>query len=182
MNCEDISNEQIAFLDKRMNAGARRKVEEHLAGCLACRTRAAEFRQLSTMLDEVPAIEPSFGFDARLRQRIAAEPRRSGFFSLVPQPRLALSMALMAALTVFIVELPKGNPAGQPATVAVQQEDFNAIQNLGVLENYDVVTNLGALSELVPDQAPAPGNDTQAPLGAAQDRQVQPTTSGGGGA
>ncbi|HVB87652.1 MAG TPA: zf-HC2 domain-containing protein [Candidatus Dormibacteraeota bacterium] len=174
MKCEEISNELIAFLDNRVSAGARRGIEEHLTGCAACRTRAEEFRKLSSLLDEVPAIEPSFGFNARLRQRIAAEPARPRFFSFIPQPRLALSMALMAAMTVFIVELPKGNPVAQPATAAVQQEDFNAIKNLGVLENYDVVTKLGALSELVPDQSPVQGSDSQ--------RQGQPASNDDGGA
>jgi anti-sigma factor RsiW len=174
MKCEEISNELIAFVENRASAGARRSIEKHLAGCAACRTRAEEFRKLSSVLDEVPAIEPSFGFDARLRQRIAAEPQRPRFFSFVPQPRLALSMALMAALTVFIVRLPKGNPVVQPATAAVQQEDFNAIKNLGVLENYDVVTKLGALSELVPDQAPAQSSGSQP--------QGQPNSNDDGGA
>jgi anti-sigma factor RsiW len=174
MKCEEVSNELIAFLDYRVSAGARRGIEEHLAGCADCRTRAEEFRELSAVLDEAPAVEPSFGFDARLRQRIAAEPARPRFFSFIPQPRLALSMALMAAMTVFIVRLPKSNPVVQPATAAVQQEDFNAIKNLGVLENYDVVTKLGALSELVPDQSPEQGSGLQP--------QGQPTSNDHGGA
>ncbi|MGH9717939.1 MAG: anti-sigma factor family protein [Candidatus Acidiferrales bacterium] len=167
MKCEDVPNELIASVDGRANARERCGIEEHLAGCAACRTRAEEFRKLSTVMDELPAIEPSFGFDARLRQRIAAEPRRSRFFFFVPQPRLALSIVLLAALTVCIVKLPLGNPVAQPATTAVQQADFNAINNLGVLENYDVVTKLGALSELVPVQ----GADSQ---------PKQPSNDGGG--
>ena len=170
MKCEDVANELMALVDGRIGAGARRGAEEHLAGCAACRTRAEEFRKVWTALDEVPAIEPSFGFDARLRQRIAAEPQRSRFFSFIPQPRLALSMALLAAMTVLVVKLPLGNPVGQAVTPVVQQEDFNAIQNLGVLENYDVVTKLGVLSELAPTQ---PG-DSQ-----TQSRQ---TNRNGGGA
>ncbi len=150
MKCEQISNELIAYVDGHASARARHEVKEHLAGCVACRARLAEMRKVWTVLDEAPAIEPSFGFDARLRQRIAAEPRRSRFFSLMPRPRLALSMALLAALTILVVRLPLGNTVGQRATVAAQQEDFNAIKNLGVLEDYDVVTKLSALSDLAP--------------------------------
>jgi anti-sigma factor RsiW len=170
MKCEEVSNELMASVDGRASADAQRVIEEHLAGCAACRKRVEELRKVWTALDEVPAIEPSFGFDARLRQRIAAEPQRSRFFSFVPQPRLALSMALLAALTVLVVKLPLGNPVVQPVTATVQQEDFNAIQNLGVLEDYDVVTKLGALSELLPPQT----NESQ-----TQNRQ---TTRNGGGA
>jgi anti-sigma factor RsiW len=159
MKCEEVSNELMAYIDGRVKSDVRRGIEEHLAGCAACRTRADEFRKVFSILDEAPAIEPSFGFDARLRQRIAAEPLRSGFFSFVPQPRLALSMALLAALTVLIVTLPLGNTVLQPANPTIQQEDFNAIKNLGVLEDYDVVTKLGALSDLTS----TPANDSQPP-------------------
>ena len=79
-------------------------------------------------------------------------------------------MALLAALAVIVVKLPLGNPAVQPVSATVQQEDFNAIQNLGVLENYDVVTKLGALSDLVPTAA----NDSQPPN--------QPSSGDNGGA
>ncbi|MGH9687233.1 MAG: anti-sigma factor family protein [Candidatus Acidiferrales bacterium] len=150
MKCEDVSKELMAYVDGRAKSGERRGIEEHLAGCAVCRTRAEEFRKVWTVLEEAPAIEPSFGFDARLRQRIGAEPRQAGFFSIFARPRLALSMALLAALLVVVVKLPLGNPVAQPVSATVQQEDFNAIKNLGVLENYDVVTKLGALSDLAP--------------------------------
>jgi anti-sigma factor RsiW len=171
MKCQDVSNMLIAYLDGRIDSGDRREVAEHLAGCAACRTRAEEFRNLSAILDEMPAIEPSFGFDTRMRQRVAAESRaRRGFFALIPQPRVALSVAMLAALTVFIIKLPLSNPGAPPSVATIQQQDFNAIKNLGVLENYDVVTKLGALSELAPVQAP----DSQ--------QQDQKSSNDGGGA
>lgn len=178
MKCEDVSNELMAYVDGRASAGVRRSIEDHLAGCAACRTRAEEFRKTWSVLDGVPAIEPSFGFDARLRQRIAAEPQRSRFLQFVPQPRLALSMALLAAMLVLVMKLPTGNPVAQPQSAVVQQEDFNAIKNLNVLENYDVVTKLGALSDLVS----TPVNDSQSLLGGSQDNADQRQSNDGGGA
>ena len=180
MKCEDVSNELMAYVDGRASAGARRGIEDHLAGCARCRARAEEFREIWSVLDEAPAIEPSFGFDARLRQRIAAEPRRPRFFGFVPQPRLALSVALLAAMIVLVAKLPMGNPVNQPQSAGVQQEDFNAINNLNVLENYDVVTKLGALSDL----APTAVNDSQPPFGGTQSKpgQGQGIDDGNGGA
>ncbi|MDE3109792.1 MAG: zf-HC2 domain-containing protein [Acidobacteriota bacterium] len=173
MKCEEVSKELVTYIDGRTGTGTRR-IEEHLAVCEACRTRAEEFRKISMVLDEVPAIEPSFGFDARLRQRIAAQPRRPRFVWFVRQPRLALSMALLAALTIMVAKLPLGNPVARPGSAAVQQEDFNAIRNLGVLENYDVVTKLGALSDLTA----MPVNDAQPPL---RQPNQQPSSDGGNG-
>lgn len=150
MKCEDVSNELVLYLDGKSKFADCQEIEQHLAGCAACQARAEEFRKVWVTLDELPAVEPSFGFDARVRQRIAAEPQRRWFEWLVPQPRLAFSAALLIALCVWLIKMP-ANRLGTDSSTALQQEDFNAIQNLGVLENYDVVTKMDALSQLIPE-------------------------------
>jgi hypothetical protein len=110
-------------------------------------------------MDEMPAIEPSFGFDARVRQRVAAEPARGWFGWLVPQPRLALSAAMLAVMAVWMVKTSPVKTGDLAPIVGVQQEDFNAIKNLDVLENYDVVTSMDALSQLAPSVASGNGQD-----------------------
>jgi anti-sigma factor RsiW len=161
MKCERVSQELIAYLDGRMGSAERRETEEHLRGCPACRGRAEELRRIWSAMDEVPVIEPSFGFDARVRQRVAAEPRRGWFAWFAPQARLAFSAVLLIALTVWVAKRPASNP-GTLRTAATTEQDFNAIKDLGVLENYDVVTKMDALSELVPaaDQ-PTPKPEAQ---------------------
>jgi anti-sigma factor RsiW len=153
MKCEDVSRELIAYLDRRANSADRSVVEAHLKDCAACRTRAEDFRKLWNLLDEVPVHEPSFGFDARIRQRIAGEARPHWFTWLVPQPRLALTMALLVALSVWISRLPQENPL---TTAQSEEEQFQVIKDLGVLENYDVLSKSDALSELPPMAAPQP--------------------------
>jgi len=147
MKCEDVSKELIGYLDRRANSAERRQVEEHFTECAACRTRAEEFRQLWSVLEEVPAVEPSFGFDARVRQRVAAEPRPR-WFGFVPQPRLAFSMALLFALSVWMAKLPPSNTIPTVASASAESEQFQAIKDLGVLDNYEVLTKFDALSEL----------------------------------
>jgi anti-sigma factor RsiW len=170
MKCEDVEKGLIAFVDERASAAERRDVESHLAGCTVCRARVEEFRGVSNLLGELGSIEPSFGFDARVRQRVAAEPQPGCFARLVPQGRLALSAAMLVALTVWMVKLPpnrtvKPAPAAAPVAAASSDQDFDAVKDLGVLENYDVVTNMDALSQLVPaktPEAPKPdANQTQ---------------------
>src|SRR5271163_2830342 len=162
--CEEVSKQLIAYLDRRANSADRHEVEEHLAACSACHQRAEDFRKLWGVLDEVPLVEPSLGFDARIRARIAEEPRRGWLGWLVPQPRLAFAMALLLALSVWMAKLPReGNVAG------TEQQDFEAIKDLGVLENYDVLSKFGALSEVPVEAAPA---DQQAqPVNPASDQQ-----------
>src|SRR5690348_8810290 len=157
MNCSDVSKELIGYFDKRGVSARRDEVERHLAGCADCRLRAEQFRALSSTLDEMPVIEPSFGFEARVRRLVAAEPARKWFDWFLPQQRLALSGALLAVLAVWMVRAPQVNVVDRPNVAGVQQEDFNAIKNLDVLENYDVVTSMDALSELAPAKAPDSG-------------------------
>jgi anti-sigma factor RsiW len=160
--CEEVSNQLIAYLDRRASSADRLEVEAHLAQCRACHERADGFRKLWGVLDEVPLVEPSLSFDARVRTRVAEEPRQRWFGWLMPQPRLAFAMALLLALSVWTARLPR---EGSP--VASEQQDFEAIQDLGVLENYDVLSKFDALSEVpveaTPDQQqaqpPSPNSD-----------------------
>ena len=164
MKCEDVEKGLITYADERASVAERRDVEAHLATCAACRGRVEAFRSVSALLGEVPPAEPSFGFDARVRQRIAAEPQRGwfGFAWFAPQARLALSAAMLVALTVWLVKLPTNAPSRGTVTAPVttaavagpSDQDFDAVKDLGVLENYDVVTNMDALSQLVPAKAP----------------------------
>lgn len=147
MNCEKMSNLMVSYLDGRANAEERSSVEVHLAACAACRERAEEFRRLWSAMSEVPEIEPSFAFDARLRQRIAAQAHPSIWSWLVPSPRLAGAVATLVALAIFVSVRPnKPIVAGNSPTNS--EEQFRMIKNLGVLENYDVLSNFDALSDL----------------------------------
>ena len=83
-------------------------------------------------------------------QRIAAEPKPRWFRWLVPQPRLAFSMALLLALSVWIARLPQEN-SGLSGTAPTEHEQFQVIKNLDVLENYDVLSKLDALDEVPAD-------------------------------
>jgi anti-sigma factor RsiW len=165
MKCEKVPQVLIAYLDGKLSAAIRSEVQEHLANCAVCRARAEEFRGVWNAMDELPAIEPSFGFDARVRQRVAAEPRSGWFAWFVPQARLALAAVLLIAFTVWIAKRPTSNSAlgPTPGATAASEQDFNAIKNLGVLENYDIVTKMDALAQLDPvsDQQPAKQSSDQ---------------------
>lgn len=166
MKCHEVENVLIAYLDRRANSAERRELEEHLADCAPCRTRAEEFRKVWNVLDEVPSIEPSLGFDARLRQRVAAEPRPSWTGWFVPQPRLAFSMALLIALSVWMAKMP---PAKSLEGELGAKQRFEMIKDLPVLENYDVLSKFDALSELAPaePQPAQPKDDKSNPDGGA---------------
>ena len=153
MKCERMEKRLIAYLDGRASAAERREVEAHLAACGACRTRAGEFRALWGVLDEVPPVEVSPAFDARLRARVAAEPPRESWWAwLVPSPRLAFAASLLLVLSLWISSLPQ-NPPQAPAAAPGSEAEFKMIKDLPVLEDYDVLANFEALSVLPPQPA-----------------------------
>ena len=171
MKCEEVAQELIPYLDRRSNSADRSGIERHLLACESCRARAAEFRQIMGLLDEVPVHEPSFAFDARLRERIAAEPKRTWFGGLLPQPRLAFAVALLLALMLLTARTSR--QTAPSASSLTPDEQFQMIDHLGVLENYDLLTQSEVLAEL--PTAPAQPLDQQ-----NKQNQQQPDNSGGG--
>jgi anti-sigma factor RsiW len=154
MNCERYETRMIAYMDGRATVAERSEVELHLVACSACRERVEDFQRLWGVLDEAPAHEVSSAFDARLRARMAAEPRPSLLGWLLPQPRLALAMSLLLALGVWIVRQPAGGPPAQDDKIARSEEEFKMINDLQVLEDLDVVSNFEALSVVPPAHKP----------------------------
>lgn len=167
MKCEEVGRELIPYLDRRSNSADRAEIENHLLACESCRTRAAEFRQVMGLLDEVPVYEPSFAFDARLRERIAAEPKRGWFGGLLPQPRLAFAVVLLLALMVVTTRTSRQSPPS--AASLTPEEQFQMIDHLGVLENYDLLNKSDVLAEV-----PVTSKESD------QQNQNQPDDSGGG--
>lgn len=152
MNCDKFEARLIAYMDGRAGEAERGEVELHLVACAECRARVEEFRRLWGVLDEAPAHEVSPAFDARLRARLAAEPRPGLFGWLLPQPRLALAMSLLFALGVWISAY---QPPAPQTDRAASDEEFKMIKDLPVLEDLDVLANFEALSEVPPPQKKA---------------------------
>jgi len=132
----------LPFVDGRLKASEALEVEKHLSACPACSLRVNEFRAVSGLLDELPAIEPSAAFDIRVRARVAAEPvKQSWWASFAPSPRVAFAASLLLFAMVWL-----GSHQPDSALSATDIDDIN--QNMSVLENYDVISDFAPLSEL----------------------------------
>lgn len=161
MSCERMETRILAYVDGRLKEGERAEVEKHLAGCTACRLRVQEFRSVNELLEELPQIEPSAAFDVRLHARLAALPTRKSWWAwFAPSPRVAFAASLLLLATVWI---------GTRSTVPVvaPSDEAQIDQNLPALENYDVISDFGALSDL-PQTGPADEDQTNDPGQAQQ--------------
>jgi anti-sigma factor RsiW len=146
MSCNRIESKILSYVDGRLKASEAREVETHLETCASCRLRVNEFRAVSGLLDELPQIEPSPAFDARVRARVAAEPAKQSWWAwLAPSPRVAFAASMLLLATVWIGSRPTPD-AVAPVTVADQEMRIES--DMPVLENYDVLSSFEALTDL----------------------------------
>ena len=142
MSCSKMENKIMGYVDGRLKEGERLEMEKHLVSCAACQLRVNEFRSVHALLDELPMIEPSAAFDLRVNARVAAEPAKQSWWAwFTPSPRVAFAASMLLLATVWIGSRTQDNPL-----TADDIENIN--QNMSVLENYDVISDFGALSEL----------------------------------
>jgi anti-sigma factor RsiW len=170
MNCAEFEHRIISFVDGRLSASEREDLERHFAACASCRLRAAEYRRLWEVLEELPAVEASAAFDARLRQQVQAEAARKASFWgwLAPQVRVVLATGALLTLALVLVRMPRPDTTTQPGAgggptavvgteaprLANSDEELKLLENLAVLEDYDILDSFEALSEL-PAREPA---------------------------
>jgi anti-sigma factor RsiW len=164
MSCEKMESRILSYIDGRLKESERPDVEKHLAACSSCQLRVEEFRAVSGLLDELPVIEPSPAFDARVHALVAAEPVKQSWWAWMrvsPRVAFAASMLLLATLWLGFYQrssvpaLPWSNP---------QVADEQMMQDLPVLEDHDVLSNFEPLKELPPPVQADETSDTQQPM------------------
>ena len=173
MKCQDRER-LFLFVHRMLEADEADQVRRHLAGCTECGRAVEEYRKLDSALDDWGVAEPSPWFDAKVRARVAAGGRKnSGFFGFGRVRTLAAGVAALVMVLVAVVvfnhqrvaeinrppsslQRPVAITPGPrvPATTeALRQplpaeEQLKMDENLSVLEDYEVVANFDALSEL----------------------------------
>jgi hypothetical protein len=156
MDCSTVYKFSIAYLDGSIESRRRREIDAHISDCERCRRRALELRHVWGVLDEVPEVHPSAGFDAAVRLRIAQEGARGGVWGrlFAPSPRLVVSVATLLIVSSWLISVPPSARVASPV-VSTSEADFKMIADLPVLEDYDVLAEFEVLSE-VPVQPASP--------------------------
>jgi anti-sigma factor RsiW len=85
-----------ALVDGALEGEERERVEAHVAGCEACRIQAADERALRTRLRALPAPEPPFGLEQRVRAKLRRGPRWPGAVRALLPLAAVLALALWA--------------------------------------------------------------------------------------
>lgn len=148
ITCERIEALLVPYLDGNLAAAERQAVEAHLKGCAGCESRRAGFLAVADHLDAWLAPEPSPWFDAKLRQRIAAqaEARHAPRWVSVLAPSFpasVMALVLLAALLVW----GGGRPSFTPEMVANQNMDevMHALDEVDLLYQADFLGEMSTV-------------------------------------
>jgi len=100
MSCAEMIERVSAYHDGELSDPERRAVEEHLAGCEACRRRLADYDALDAALRALPDVAASPAFARRLGGRVRG---RGRVFPLFDLKTLSLAAAAVVLLTVGVM-------------------------------------------------------------------------------
>jgi len=145
MSCARMESKILGYVDGRLNESERLQMEKHLATCAPCQLRVNEFRAVTSLLDELPVIQPSAAFDSRVHARVAAEPAKQSWWAwFAPSPRVAFAASMLLLATLWI------GYKTQPVLPWVDQKeaDMQMLQDMPVLEDHDVISNFEPLKDL----------------------------------
>jgi anti-sigma factor RsiW len=141
MSCEKMETRILAYVDGRLKESERAEMDKHLGGCAACRVRVSEFHAVTSLLDELPVIEPSGAFDARVHALIAAEPeKRRGWMAwFAPSPRIAFAASMLLLATVWLGSIQRPAPIPPEALPVVESSDYDVISSFAPLSDLSQV-------------------------------------------
>jgi anti-sigma factor RsiW len=163
MKCNELEVHALDYLDGTLAHEERKVVEEHLSACATCAERLRGFGDVSRLLDTWEGIRPSASFDAKLEGRILAQPSAAGRWwgwlalpFLQRAPVLAGAMLVLLAAVALVRYFPGAAPADLttpegPRIVATNSDGADELalyQDLGVLEDWELLTNFEVLQEL----------------------------------
>jgi hypothetical protein len=123
MKCREFKSNHVGFIDDVLPAADMSEMRRHLAACSRCATLDTRIRRSLLVVRNLPQIEPSADFFARLNEALkqapAPEPR---FRPLVAAAGITAVTAALAAAVYFAMAFspqPKSSPS-VPVTVAAQ--------------------------------------------------------------
>jgi anti-sigma factor RsiW len=130
MKCKDFEELLVQYLEDSLDPKERKKVEQHLGECEACRINLQEMESTLHLLaeEQLPQPEEDFwiNFLPQVRSKIDAEEKPS--FTLFPKPRLVsgvVSVMVIVLLGLFLFNVSQkrvGDPLTESSTESILSE------------------------------------------------------------
>lgn len=136
MNCDCYRELWSKYCEAEIDAQSKEELEEHLRSCRICAEGLAAFRRTLESLRDLPRLEVSPSFDARLARAIAEEmlSEQEPWYSRLGALSLRFAPAAASIAAVFVVSLVLAlyfAPGEVPAPVADYWQDAGLSQPAG---------------------------------------------------
>lgn len=122
MNCREFKSKHVGFVDDLLSAVEMADMRRHVRLCDRCSTLDVRIRRSLMVVRNLPRIEPSADFYARLseRLRVAPPPSASDRFSSIATTAI-VAMAGLAAAVYFAmaVQVHRAAPSERPAAPTI---------------------------------------------------------------
>lgn len=100
--CEQMREMMSELLDNRPGAAARRRLQDHLDGCRACRREWDALRAVDELLTGAAMASPAPGFAGRFQTRLAARRKRR---------QALIGLVLLSIMTAILLLVGVGSLA-----------------------------------------------------------------------
>lgn len=145
MNCEEVRERIVEFLDRALPDESQAAVDEHLLSCGRCRQEVAELGAAWEMLDAFPAVSPSGDFVQRTMTSFRSIRRGERKAIALRRAVLAVAAGLVLALSVFFFGIDQDSEPGSGPAVAEEE----VIENLDLMEDLEFLEEFGEDLDMV---------------------------------
>lgn len=150
MNCQEVRDRVLLFLDGRMPPDRAQEVRDHLAVCRECQKECFDYEKTWESLGIWAREEPPPGFVSRFWQRVARErpwyEKLSDGLRPVLWNRRAVALVTAGCLLVFVgtVTFRSIVRAFQVESVLTElnADEMELVDQLDLVENLDIVESL----------------------------------------
>jgi anti-sigma factor RsiW len=119
MKCREFKSNHVGFIDDLLPAADMSAMRRHLAACARCATLDIRIRRSLLVVRNLPQIEPSADFFARLSEALQhAPPPEPKYRPLVAAAAFTGVTAALAAAVYFAMAI---SPGAEPAPVPAAQ-------------------------------------------------------------
>ena len=102
MECKDVKEKLLDYWDGKLDKDARNDFEKHLLSCKTCAEELQYLKKADKAIEKWPGLEPSPGFEAKLRQKIELEETKTKKAKLRWFYFSAASAAILAVIIVVL--------------------------------------------------------------------------------
>jgi hypothetical protein len=122
MKCREFRSKHVGFVDDLLSAADMADMSRHLRTCARCSTLDVRIRRSLLVIRNLPQIEPSADFYARLQERLRHAPMPSAndrVASLTTTAIVATAALAAAVYFAMAVQVHRNTPTQQPAPAPV---------------------------------------------------------------